>query len=192
MFLETNVLKEIMRQIINEEIDNISFNFALLEIDTITQAKDIARDVHRGQWRKNEPLPYIVHPLRIYQRVISFGLSEKYQVLAILHDTVEDSKNPQRILDKIKELFGGGTADLVVALSHDKSVDYKEYLLNLAKRYPTAFIVKLLDIIDNVSSKPHLQQKNKYKEAIEYIVSKGISIDPKIKDSLFNLIGVEK
>ena len=185
-------MRKLIREIIYEEIDSLKFRIALVEIDQVAQAKDFARDVHKGQWRKSSPLPYMVHPMRVYHRTKTRGLSKKHQILAILHDTYEDSKNPQRTLKKIKDMFGPGTAKLVTILSHDKGIDYKEYLLNLAKKSPTAFTIKLLDMEDNLADKPHLKQKNKYKEALEYLVEKGIKIEPKIKDKLFKLVGVQQ
>ena len=185
------MLLETIRRLISEELDDFAFNIALVEIDQITQAKDLARDVHKGQWRKKSPLPYIVHPLRVYQRAKSRGLSKKHQVLAILHDTYEDAKNPQRTLKKIKEMFGPGTVKMIVVLSHDKGIDYKEYLLALATKSKTVFDVKLLDMEDNLSDKPNPKQKNKYKEAIEYLLKNNIKIESKIKDKLFKLVGVD-
>lgn len=184
------MLTETIRRLISEELDDFAFNAALLEIDQVAQAKDFARDVHSGQWRKSSPLPYSVHPMRVYHRTKKLGLSKKHQILAILHDTYEDSRNPQRTLDRIKELFGSVIAKLVVLLSHDKKAEYNEYLLNLSKKSPTAFVVKLLDMLDNLVDKPNSKQKEKYRNALEYLVKNGIKIDSKIKDKLFKLIGM--
>jgi len=186
------VAREMIVRIIREEIDDTRFSIALVEIDQVAQAKDIARDVHKGQQRKGSPLPYIVHPMRVYHRAKKRGLSEKHQILAILHDVYEDAKNLQQTLKKIKEIFGDKIAKLVVVLSHEKGVNYKEYLLSLAKKSTTAFAVKLLDMEDNLSDKPSSKQKEKYKNALEYIMSQGIKIEPKIKDKLFKLTGINK
>ena len=183
------LFRESIRQLISEEFDNFRWNIALVEIDQITQAKDFARNVHSGQWRKGSPLPYIVHPMRIYHRTKKMGLSKKHQVLAILHDTLEDSKNPKRTLKKIKELFGGIIAKLVIIMSHDKGVDYSIYLAKLAKASKTAFDVKLLDLEDNLSDKPNPKQQLKYKKALDYLEEKNIDINPKIKDKLYQRVG---
>lgn len=183
------MLRESIRQLISEEYDDFRFNIALVEIDQVSQAKDFARDVHSGQWRKKSPLPYMVHPMRVYHRTKKRGLSKKHQILAILHDTFEDSKNPQRTLKKIKELFGGVIAKLVVILSHDKGVDYNTYLYKLAKASKTAFDVKLLDLEDNLYDKPNPKQQLKYKQALDYLEQQNIDINPKIKDKLYNRIG---
>lgn len=183
------MLREQIRQLISEELDNFRLNIALVEIDQITQAKDFARDVHSGQWRKKSPLPYMVHPMRVYHRAKKRGLSKKHQVLAILHDTFEDSKNPKRTLQKIKELFGAVIAKLVIIMSHDKGVEYSTYLAKLAKASKTAFDVKLLDLEDNLSDKPNPKQQLKYKKALDYLEDKNIDINPKIKDKLYQRVG---
>ena len=177
-------------QIIREEFDDFCFEAALVEIDQITQAKDLARDVHKGQWRKSSPLPYTVHPMRVYRHAKKLGLSKRHQVLSIIHDTYEDARNPERTLKKIKDMFGNKITNLVKYLSHDKGVDYNLYLLKLAKSSPTAFDVKLLDIEDNLTDNPSGKQREKYKNALNYLVQNGININPKIKKNLFNLAGV--
>jgi (p)ppGpp synthase/HD superfamily hydrolase len=182
------LLRESIRQLISEEYDDFVFNIALIEIDQITQAKDFARDIHKGQWRKESPVPYVVHPMRVYHRAKKIGLSKKHQVLAILHDTYEDAKNPQRTLKRIKELFGGVIAKLVLIMSHDKG-DYSSYLAKLAKASKTALDVKLLDLEDNLSDKPNPKQQLKYKQALDYLEERGIDINPKIKEKLYRRVG---
>ena len=183
------MLRESIRQLISEELDDFRFNIALVEIDQVSQAKDFARDTHSGQWRKKSPLPYMVHPMRVYHRAKKRGLSKKHQILAILHDTYEDSKNPKRTLAKIKELFGSTIANLVVIMSHDKGVDYSTYLYKLAKLSPTAFDIKLLDLEDNLSDSPSPKQQYKYKQALDYLEEKGIQINSKIREKLYQRVG---
>lgn len=180
------MLTETIRRLIDEEMDRMSFNMMLVEIDQITQAKDLARDVHKGQWRKSTPVPYIVHPLRVFHRAKKRGMSKKIQILAILHDTYEDSRNPQKTIKQVQKIFGTGIVKLIKILSHDKGIDYKEYLLKLSS-YSTAFEVKLLDMEDNLIDKPSDKQKKKYREALEYLVEHGVKINPKLLDSLIKL-----
>ena len=180
---------ELVRRLITEELDDFRFNVALVEIDQISQAKELARDTHKGQWRKGSPVPYMAHPMRVYHRAKKRGLSKKHQVLAILHDTVEDSSNPQRTIKKIKAVFGATIAKLIILLSHDKGIDYNTYLEKLAKVSKTAFDVKLLDLEDNLTDKPSEKQKKKYKNALDYLKEKGITIDSKIEGHLTKLVG---
>lgn len=184
------LLRESIRRIISEELDDFRFNIALLEIDQIAQAKDLARDVHKGQWRKGSPLPQVVHPMRVYHRAKKRGLSKKHQILAILHDTYEDAKDKIRVIKKISELFGSNIAKIIKLLSHEPGVDYNVYLAKLAKASKTAFDIKLLDMEDNLIDKPSEKQKSKYKQALEYLVKIGTKIDPKIQNTLFKLAGV--
>ena len=135
-------MRDLIREIIYEEIDDLNFNIALVEIDQIAQAKDLARDAHKGQWRKSAPVPQIVHPMRVWHRAKKRGLSKKHQIVAILHDVYEDAKNPQRMLKKIITLFGQKIGNLVKYMSHDKSVEYNAYLLKLAKVSKTSGDIK--------------------------------------------------
>ena len=183
-------LRELIREIFLQEIDDLNFNIVLVEIDAIAQAKDVARDVHKGQWRKASPLPQVVHPMRVFHRAKKRGLSKKHQVLAILHDTYEEAKDPARILKKIKDMFGGKIANQIKYLSHDKGVDYNTYLLKLASSAPTAFDIKLLDMEDNLIDKPSKKQKLKYKNALQYLIEKGIKINPKVQMTLLKLAGI--
>ena len=98
-------------------------------------------------------------------------------------------KNTKRMFKKIVEMFGQKIANLVKLLSHDKNTNYNTYLLKLAN-YPTAFDVKLLDLLDNLLDNPTLKQKEKYRSALKYVTGKGIKINSKIKDELFKLAGI--
>lgn len=183
-------LHETIRHLISEVVDDLYFEAVLREIDDITKAKEFARDVHKGQWRKAKPLPYVVHPMRVYHRAKKAGLSKTHQVLSLLHDTYEDAQNPTRTLLKIKEVFGNKVANLVQYLSHDKSVNYSGYLEKLAKSSKIAFDVKILDMIDNLSDVPNPKQREKYKNSLLHLVKLGVDINPKMKDTLFRLSGV--
>lgn len=183
-------LFESIRYLISEVVDDIYFEAVLYEIDDIAKAKDFARDVHKGQWRKGKPIPYMAHPMRVFHRAKKAGLSKTHQVLALLHDTYEDAQNPTRALSKIKEMFGNKVANLVQYLSHDKSVDYSSYLEKLAKSSKIAFDIKMLDMLDNLLDAPKPKQRKKYKNALLHLVKSGVDINPKMKDTLFQLAGV--
>lgn len=186
---QESVLREGIKRLIGEQLDEIKFSIALLEIDDIAQAISLARDVHSGQWRKSSPLPYMVHPMRVYQRAKNRGLSKKHQVLAILHDTVEDSSNPTKTLNKIKDVFGNKIAKLISYLSHDKAIKYDDYLMKLAKASKTAFEVKIIDIFDNMKDYPNPKQLEKYKNSLKYLLNKGIKINNKLKNEKEFILG---
>ncbi|HPM21445.1 MAG TPA: HD domain-containing protein [Thermotogota bacterium] len=148
----------------------------LKEISLVDIAKDIAMSVHAGQYRKSSNAPYYIHPFRTYQIAKEMGLNKDQQILALLHDTYEDGKNKDKILNAIKSKFGDKMVALVKLLSHEKDTDYQIYLYKLAKLSLTAFEVKLCDMLDNLTDSPSQKQKIKYKNAVQYLLQNGINI----------------
>jgi (p)ppGpp synthase/HD superfamily hydrolase len=58
----------------------------------LQKAWTLFEEAHRGQFRKDGTTPYIVHPIRVCQFVKTEGLSELYQIIALGHDILEDTK----------------------------------------------------------------------------------------------------
>jgi len=95
--------------------------------------------------------PYILHPLSVMFRVRRVGEIETVQVVAVLHDTVEDTS---LTLQEIRSSFGEVVAEALDALTRRKNESYKHYILR-AKKNPIARIVKLEDLHDNLSPQRH-------------------------------------
>lgn len=75
-----------------------------------------AEAAHRGQTRKVAPVPYILHPLGVAQKILAYGFpAHPLAVAALLHDTVEHGR---LTIEQIRETFGPEVAALVEALSH--------------------------------------------------------------------------
>lgn len=96
---------------------------------------------HSGQQDKGGN-PYILHPLR----VMASMTGEDHQVVAVLHDVVEDSG---LTIDQIAEDFGWTVADAVGALTRREGEDYMAFIDRCA-RNPIARTVKLADLEDNM------------------------------------------
>ena len=168
-----------------QKLREIISRYVVQELSALSRAEDLALDVHAGQTRKGSGLPYYVHPYRVYLRSKKLGLSKEHQLLAVLHDTYEDAKKPVDVLNKIRSEFGPQLASKVELLSHDKSIDYNDYLLSLSKKDSIAFDIKLLDMENNLIDNPSEKQKLKYKNALLFILNRGAKINPKLQDSLF-------
>lgn len=83
----------------------------------------INKDGSIGQKRKGSGLPYIVHPMEVWQILRNNNCSVKVQIAGLLHDTLEDtSATPE----EIKSLFGKDILALVQTESEDKSKTWKE------------------------------------------------------------------
>src|SRR4051812_48463752 len=108
---------------------------------TIEKALQIAARAHEGQ-KDKEGLPYILHPLRVMSRVEG----EEAQIVAILHDVVEDTSVT---LDDLRRAgFGEPVLAAVGCVTHQKDQPYADYVVG-CKHNPTARQVKLADLADN-------------------------------------------
>jgi predicted esterase YcpF (UPF0227 family) len=78
----------------------------------IQKAINIAVQAHEGQLRKGTNIPYIVHPLRVMERLLRAGYSEEVACAGVLHDVIEDG---DVLLSDIEYIFGKRVAELVDA-----------------------------------------------------------------------------
>lgn len=101
----------------------------------------MAAKAHEGQ-RDKEGLPYILHPLRVMLRVEG----AEAQIVAILHDVVEDTPvTPD-------DLRAAGFSETIIAavgcVTHGKDESYADYVVR-CKQNAIARCVKLADLEDN-------------------------------------------
>ena len=108
---------------------------------TIEDALIIAATAHRGQTDK-EKLPYILHPLRVMQLV----RGPEAQMVAILHDVVEDTS--VTLEDLRKAGFSETVLEALKLATHLPEDSYADYVVRL-KPNPIARQVKLGDLQDN-------------------------------------------
>jgi len=153
----------------------------------VIKAYHIAEQAHRGQTRKYSGDPFIVHPVRVsYRAVANVGWSPRYtdvQVVALLHDTIEDTDTT---VESLKEDGMGGWADVVDVLTHKPDVTYFDYIKSIRKyaedndgdhwRDNTAILVKVADIMDNMNDMPPHDKRTKwhsldkrYRKALEML-----------------------
>lgn len=120
----------------------------------LDQAIDFAEDMHKGQIRKGDKKPYVVHPKAVYSILKSFNVTDKILLIAAwLHDTIEDTTATYNI---IKRKFNKEVAELVKDVSSDKKeiqiLGKPEYLLQkMLKIDNNALTLKLADRLHNVS-----------------------------------------
>jgi len=76
-----------------------------------------------GQKRKGSGLPYIIHPMEVWQILRNNNCSTIVQVAGLLHDTLEDTDTSP---EEIKEKFGADVLALVQTESEDKTKSWKE------------------------------------------------------------------
>jgi (p)ppGpp synthase/HD superfamily hydrolase len=123
---------------------------------SLTDADFLATKIHNLKLDyTNES--YINHCYRVLQNVTKytklFKLTKEEieicNVLALLHDTIEDSDNKFDTIQQILTIFKQNYLDILQILTHDKSELYKNYIIKI-KKNKLATIVKLADLDDNM------------------------------------------
>ena len=132
------------------------------------KAINIAYNAHMGQTDKFG-IPYIFHPMHLAEQMDT----EEECIVAILHDVVEDT---EITFNQLEEDFSGRVIEALKLLTHDKSVPYDDYIINL-KDNPIAKKVKLADLKHNSDSSrlEHITTKDinrleKYKNALNILL----------------------
>ena len=141
---------------------------------SLSTAFSIAQLAHSEQARKNDTRdPYISHLMAVAALVIEHGGTEEQAVIALLHDTIEDTFVKY---DALKELVGETVADAVRDCSDTEvdpgqpkepySVRKPAYLHHVASGSPSnlTYLVKLADKTHNCESTARLWELGGYKD----------------------------
>lgn len=131
------------------------------------KAMIIAYKVHQNQFDKAN-VPYIYHPIHIAEQMDT----ELECIVALLHDVVEDTDITFNDLEKE---FPKEVIDLLKILTHDKKIDYIEYIKKV-KTNPIATKIKIADLkhnsditrLENITT-TDLKRIEKYKKALEIL-----------------------
>ena len=127
----------------------------MITAETFEKAILFAVKKHRGQRRKGDGRPYILHPMSVLHRLYEVKESKNMYLLAtgaICHDLVEDCGVT---IKKIANKFGHPVASLVEELTLDKTkyetIGKTKYLCQeVLKMTSYALCIKLCDRLDNV------------------------------------------
>ena len=147
------------------------------------QILSTAELAHSGQTRRSGE-PYIEHPIAVANIINQYYPGERLLcTAALLHDTLEDAvnngnfKDEQELVDTIRSSYrdpaeGTKVLSIVYALTHDKSIDYTSYLIDLSKN-KDALKIKLADMLHNMSTGPTPRQALKYQNAFNALSPSG-------------------
>lgn len=126
---------------------------ALLDV---IRALDFAAGKHRDQRRKGSAAePYINHLTEVARLVAEAtdGKDAISVIGALLHDTIEDTKTTR---EKLKREFGSEVAALVVELTDDKRLPWRErkrlQVETSHSKSPRAKLIKIADKTSNLRS----------------------------------------
>ncbi len=159
-------------ELYNDLIERVRKYHPSDDISMIEKAYRIAYDAHKDQIRKSGE-PYIIHPLCVAIILADLEMDKETIAAGLLHDVVEDTAIT------FDDLSSKGFSDNVITalrlLTHDKSVDYFEYV-SLIKGNPIASAVKLADLkhnsdlsrLETITEKDGAR-KEKYEKAIQIL-----------------------
>lgn len=85
--------------------------------ELVTQAMIFAAKAHDGMKRRQENVPYILHPAEVAAIVGSLTNKQEVIAAALLHDVVEDAGIT---MQEVKERFGSRVAELVASETENK------------------------------------------------------------------------
>ncbi len=146
-----------------------------MKIDSKLLEKAIvyATEKHKGQVRKGDGRPYILHPLSVLIKLNKYKKSKNQFMLGIacaVHDVFEDVEGVT--LQEIAEHFGHKVAALVEELSTNKdecnALGKPQYLLNKMLAMSTyALCIKLCDRLDNLEDMKTMSEEFKSKSIAE-------------------------
>ena len=138
---------------------------------TLERAIEIAARTHAGQLDKGGA-PYILHPLRVMLRVAP-GVQ---QIVAVLHDVVEDSEVTFEDLER--EGFSAEVISGLRAVTKVEGESYEDFVARAALD-PVGKAVKLADLMENSDlsriaepSQKDLERVAKYGRAIQYLMAR--------------------
>lgn len=133
----------------------------------LAQAIHLATQLHAGQVDKAGK-DYIQHPLRVMDTVA--GETEK--IVAVLHDTLEDTSIT---FEELERQFGEIVANAVQTLSRLKQEDYFDFIERV-KGNAIAAKVKIADLHDNMNlsrlntvTQKDLDRVAKYQKALQML-----------------------
>ena len=116
----------------------------------LTNAIIVAATAH-GEAKDKAGMPYIFHPLRVLEAARFLGLDEESQVIAVLHDVVEDTNVTLADLRRMgfPETVISGVDALTRRYDHPNYETYFQFV-ERASMNNRARRVKMLDNADNM------------------------------------------
>jgi GTP pyrophosphokinase len=150
----------------------------MVSVELFEKAILFAVKAHKGQRRKGDGRPYILHPMSVLKTLYEVKESKNMYLLAtaaVLHDVVEDCGVS---LKKIAKKFGHAVASLVEELTLNKekyeTIGKTKYLCQeVVKMSSYALCIKLCDRLDNVRDMRKMPDdfKKKYKSETWEIIN---------------------
>jgi GTP pyrophosphokinase len=157
---------------INDIVDILKKYAKPGELNTIWKAYELACRAHNGQLRKSGE-PYIMHPLAVAYILASMRIDATIVATSLLHDVPEDTTVT---LEEIEAEFGPDIAGILRGITKLGKLKYRgaeRYIENLRKMFVAmsedvrVMIIKFADRVHNLMTLESLEEKKRYRIAIE-------------------------
>lgn len=157
---------------INDVVDLVHKYARRADLDLVWLAFDVANRAHAGQNRKSGE-PYIVHPLAAAYILARMRIDVSIVAATLLHDVPEDTSVT---LEAIENDFGPDIANMIRGITKLGKLKYRgaeRYIENLRKMFVAmaedvrVMIIKFADRIHNLSTLEALEEKKRYRIALE-------------------------
>ena len=145
---------------------------------TLDKAIQLAVEAQMGQKDRGEN-SYILHPLHVMMQIKAAGGTEDEMIVAVLHDSVEDSDGRITFDTLRREGMTETQIAAMEALTHNKEDDYLDVYLAKIKKNSIARKVKIEDLKHNTDitrlknrndlREKDLQRLRKYGKAYEML-----------------------
>jgi GTP diphosphokinase / guanosine-3',5'-bis(diphosphate) 3'-diphosphatase len=140
----------------------------MISNETLEEAIIFAVKKHKGQKRKGNGIPYIMHPIRVMNNLYLIKRTQNVNLLmaaCVLHDTAEDC---DVTINEIARRFGHHVAALVEELTSEKlevkKAGKQEYLIQkMLGMSSYALCIKLSDRLDNVRDTQSMSSEFRHK-----------------------------
>lgn len=136
--------------------------------ELLGKALKIAAEAHAGQVDK-AGRPYILHPLRVCSKCAT----DEERIVALLHDTLEDTEVTAGHL--LSEGFPRHIVEAILSVSRNKDESYEDFIRR-ARSNPLGRQVKLHDLEDNMDltrlnqvTEKDVIRLNRYLNAYSYL-----------------------
>lgn len=154
---------------INDIVESIGKYLPDFNGEKFIRAFEFAEKAHRGQLRKDEKTPYIVHPVKVVEILTHFHADEDTLISTLLHDVPEDT---DCTLEEIGEMFGEKIAFLVDGITKLSKVYYRHnmpgrQIESLKKLFLHSsedlrvILIKLADRLHNMRTLENIQKEEK-------------------------------
>jgi (p)ppGpp synthase/HD superfamily hydrolase len=117
-------------------------------MNSIEKALKIMMDAHKGQKKKTDKQPFILHPIQVALKVAQGGFGDTEIAAALVHDVLEDTNFPK---SKLRKELGADVTNIVTSLTKDKTLKYKEQKNKLIKNISNGDAgVRIVAIADKI------------------------------------------